>query len=154
MLKVTCTRNSLSLCSNWILCICLYVCIVDEIKELKAANAAEQLVKQLEKEREKNRILTEKLHEKESGSLSTKSPRYVNKLLITYVCFLNWNLKLIIWLVFPTLRKMLTLYCMMYQIWCISINRVWQMWSQITTGNQNILTDDLCLYYYFSKVIP
>lgn len=35
--------------------------IVDEIKELKAANSAEKLVRE---ERENNRILTEKLHEK------------------------------------------------------------------------------------------
>ena len=65
-----------------------YVFIVDEIKELKSASAAEQMMKQLEKEREKNRILTEKLHEKESGSLSTKSPRYVTKLcIIIYLLF-------------------------------------------------------------------
>lgn len=35
----------------------------------------DQLMKQLEKEREKCRMLTEKLHEKDSGTLSSKSPR-------------------------------------------------------------------------------
>lgn len=90
-LKVYSTRNNLSLWSNWLVCIFLSAYVVDEIKQLKAANAAEQLVKQLEKEREKNRILTEKLHEKETGSLSTKSPRYVNKLLTTSICFFSWK---------------------------------------------------------------
>lgn len=42
-------------------CIFLSFYIVDEIKELKAANSAEKLVRE---ERENNRILTEKLHEK------------------------------------------------------------------------------------------
>ncbi|CAL1271208.1 unnamed protein product [Larinioides sclopetarius] len=49
--------------------------LVNEIKELKSQSLVEQLTKQLEKERERYRVLSERLHEKESTSLSSKSPR-------------------------------------------------------------------------------
>ncbi|XP_015905700.1 GRAM domain-containing protein 4 [Parasteatoda tepidariorum] len=52
--------------------------LVNEIKDLKSQNVAEQLMKQLEKERERYRVLSEKLHDKETketSSLSSKSPR-------------------------------------------------------------------------------
>ncbi|GFV75133.1 GRAM domain-containing protein 4 [Trichonephila clavipes] len=48
---------------------------LNEIKELKSQSLVEQLTKQLEKERERYRVLSERLHEKESSSLSSKSPR-------------------------------------------------------------------------------
>ncbi|GFR10241.1 GRAM domain-containing protein 4 [Trichonephila clavata] len=49
--------------------------LVNEIKDLKSQSLVEQLTKQLEKERERYRVLSERLHEKESSSLSSKSPR-------------------------------------------------------------------------------
>ncbi|GBO20666.1 hypothetical protein AVEN_38548-1, partial [Araneus ventricosus] len=49
--------------------------LVNEIKELKSQSLVEQLTKQLEKERERYRVLSERVHEKESTSLSSKSPR-------------------------------------------------------------------------------
>ncbi|KAG8186575.1 hypothetical protein JTE90_020870 [Oedothorax gibbosus] len=49
--------------------------LVNEIKELKSQSLVEQLSKQLEKERERFRVLSEKVHEKENSSLSSKSPR-------------------------------------------------------------------------------
>lgn len=47
--------------------------LVNEIKELKNQTVSDQLLKQLEKEKEKSRLLAEKLHERES--ISSKSPR-------------------------------------------------------------------------------
>ncbi|XP_054711215.1 GRAM domain-containing protein 4-like [Uloborus diversus] len=49
--------------------------LVNEIKELKSQTMIDQLLKQLDKEKERARMLADKLHEKESSSLSSKSPR-------------------------------------------------------------------------------
>ncbi|CAL1271206.1 unnamed protein product, partial [Larinioides sclopetarius] len=58
--------------------------LVNEIKELKSQSLVEQLTKQLEKERERYRVLSERLHEKESTSLSSKSPRFVMIFFFSY----------------------------------------------------------------------